>query len=70
MPYPLGYEDMVYIHGMATEILTVPEDKLEEVIKVIRAGLRTEKVSRATKKALTTWCDEEEEYLERLNEED
>jgi hypothetical protein len=61
---------MVYIHGMATEVLNVPEDKLEEVIKVIRAGLRTTKVSKETKKALTTWCDEEEEYLERLNEED
>lgn len=48
---------------MATETLRVPEEKLEEVIRVIRAGLKTEEVSEETRYALTTWCDEEEAYL-------
>lgn len=48
---------------MASEILAVPEDCLLEVIKVIRAGLRRVEVSDEVRKQLTTWCDEEEEYI-------
>ncbi len=51
---------------MASETLPVPEEHLEEVIKVIREGLKHVKVKPAVSKALKQWCDEEEEYLERL----
>jgi hypothetical protein len=50
------------------EVLGVPEDCLEEVIKVIRAGLKQEKVSGRVKRNLSKWCKEEEEYLKRLQE--
>lgn len=50
---------------LATEVLNVPEENLRDVIKVIRAGLKKVKVAKDTKEALTRWCDEEEEYLDR-----
>lgn len=53
---------------LATEVLNVPEENLRDVIKVLRAGLKKVKVSRDTKEALTRWCDEEEEYLDRQEE--
>ena len=37
---------------MASEILTVPEDNLAEVIAVIRAGLRTTEITPDTREAL------------------
>lgn len=55
---------------MAKEILAVPEEYLQEVINVIRAGLKVTKVSSSTKHNLKKWCDEEEEYLNEENEED
>lgn len=48
---------------MASEVLSVPEENLEEVIRVIRAGLKSTKVSKETRRNLTLWCDEEESYL-------
>lgn len=51
---------------MASEILAVPEEKLAEVIAVIRAGLRTTKVSAETHDQLTKWCDAEEQYLKDM----
>jgi hypothetical protein len=51
---------------MASEILTIPESRLAEVIAVIRAGLKETKVSPDTKRNLLKWCKEEEEYLKRL----
>jgi hypothetical protein len=48
---------------MAKEVLYVPEESLEEVIRVLRAGLKVETVSEETREQLTKWCDEEEEYL-------
>lgn len=56
---------------MASEILAVPEDRLEEVIAIIRCGLKsyTGRISKDTRKGLKTWCDEEEEYLRRMEEE-
>lgn len=53
---------------MASEILSVPEEYLNEVIKVIRTGLKGTKVSAAVKKNLVEWCNEEEEYLKELND--
>lgn len=54
---------------MATETLYVPESKLIEVIRVIRAGLRAVRVSRDTRRALLDWCREEEDYLKVLESE-
>lgn len=55
---------------MAKEILAVPEEYLQEVINVIRAGLKVTKVSGDVKYNLKKWCNEEEEYLKENNEED
>jgi len=54
---------------MTTEILTVPEEKLEEVINVIRTGLNKSpvRISRETREALTKWCSEMQEYVDKLN---
>ena len=56
---------------MASEILTVPEEHLEDVIYVIRRGLMSTKKSihKDVLNRLTKWCDEEEEYLKRIKEE-
>lgn len=53
---------------MGREVLSVPEEKLGEVIRVIRAGLKaaTPPVSKDTKENLLCWCEEEENYLKRL----
>lgn len=50
---------------MAKEVLAVPEEKLGEVIRVIRAGLKAKplRISRETIRVLKGWCDEEEDYL-------
>ena len=53
-------------HGI--RLLNVPEDKLAEVIRVIRAGLKSE-ASRRRRAQLSRWCDEEERYLLGLAEE-
>lgn len=53
---------------MAKETLSVPEENLAEVIRVIRAGLKAVKVSQDTRDNLIRWCDEEQEYLDRLAE--
>lgn len=55
---------------MASEILAVPEEYLEEVIKVIRTGLKHTKVSRSVKSNLTKWCNEEEQYLLEMDEDE
>jgi len=48
---------------MAKEILAVPEERLLEVIAVIRAGLAVSAVSDETVVQLAKWCDEEEAYM-------
>jgi len=52
---------------MASEILAVPEEKLVEVIAVIRAGLLAvslaDCVSDETREQLEKWCDTEEAYI-------
>lgn len=48
---------------MARETLSVPEDYLEDVVKVIRAGLSHTSVAPAVREELTAWCDGEEAYL-------
>jgi len=60
---------------MASEILAISEEHLEEVIMVIRRGLdefyygpRNPGVNPELRKQLLKWCDEEEEYLERLRD--
>jgi len=52
---------------MAREILSIPEEKLSEVIAVIRQGLKhLTDVSDETRKQLTEWCNKEEDYLKRM----
>jgi hypothetical protein len=56
---------------MAKEILAIPEEYLEEVITIIRTGLKnSKKLTPQVKKQLEKWCKEEEEYLKELNEEE
>ena len=55
---------------MAREILSVPEERLDEVIAVIRVGLRETKVSKCTRDLLETWCEDEDAYLKRLRGEE
>ena len=57
---------------MASEILSVPEEHLEDVIYVIRRGLAstTKAIDPSVVKQLTKWCNEEEAYLKRMAEED
>ena len=58
---------------MATEILSVPEDHLLEVVAVLRAGLKATQhhstVGKKTREQLTKWCDEEEAYMKELSHE-
>lgn len=61
---------------MATELLAVPEQYLREVIAIFRIGTTFPGV-RELSPAMTHacdmieyWCDEEEEYLERMAEDD
>lgn len=52
---------------MANEILSIPEDYLADVIKIIRLGLKAyHDVDVVVEHALTKWCKEEEEYLKEL----
>lgn len=57
---------------MATEVLYVAEEHLLEVIKVIRAGLKATGKDRAitasTRMSLANWCDVEEAYIKRLED--
>lgn len=58
---------------MAKEVLFVPEERLDEVIKVIRLGLlRAQQtgifIKEDTKAGLEKWCLDEELYLQRLRE--
>jgi len=56
---------------MAKEILAIPEEKLSEVIAVIRTGLEyvddgydeLPTISDETREQLTKWCNDEEDYL-------
>lgn len=58
---------------MAKEILAIPEHLIPEVILIIRAGLflytDNQTVSDKTRDNLRQWCDDMEEYLERLEKE-
>ena len=54
---------------MAKEQLLVPEEHLDSVIQVIRAGLKQVTVPEQVSSALITWCDEEEVYLKQMHEE-
>lgn len=49
---------------MASETLSVPEEHLRDVIRVIRAGLEHTKAPREVRSQLRRWCDEEEQYLD------
>jgi hypothetical protein len=54
---------------MASEVLSVPEEHLADVIHVIRSGLAhvpDGQIADEVRGQLALWCREEEEYLERL----
>ncbi len=53
---------------MASEILAVPEEHLEDVIRVIRRGLQSTRksIDKSVVEQLTKWCDDEDAYLKRL----
>lgn len=55
---------------MASEILSVPEENLEEFIRILRIGISESETSKypATEftKYLESWCSDEEEYLDRI----
>lgn len=53
---------------MAIEVLHVPEQHLLEVVKVIREGLAHTSVSPEVREALATWCDDEERYMQGVDE--
>jgi len=56
---------------MGKQILAVPDRRLREVIKILRAGLSSctdEDVSAETREALDQWCRDHEAYLARLAE--
>ncbi len=56
---------------MASETLSVPEEHLAEVIRIIRAGLKVVVVSdEDVRQSLLDWCEGEEEYLRRLSGEE
>lgn len=56
---------------MAKEILSIPEEKLNEVIHIIKLGIKAYQNSNHSKspkpsetiEMLQKWCDEEKEYL-------
>lgn len=49
---------------MASEILAVPEEDLQVVIRIIRAGIRAECLEKnRVGKVLKQWCNEQEAYL-------
>jgi hypothetical protein len=53
---------------MAKEILAIPEDYLQEVIDIIQCGMAhmKDKLSDGVIENLTRWCQEEQDYLRRL----
>ena len=61
---------------MAKEVLAIPEEYLEDVISVIRIGLEILKIGLPNKdersltviRMLEKWCNEEQEYIERWND--
>ena len=44
--------------AMGKEVLSVPEESLFDVARVIRAGLRSEVVPHDVNQSLNAWCDE------------
>lgn len=52
---------------MATEVLSVPEEYLPIVTRVIRAGLSQVEVPEEVREALEEWCEDEEEYCRYAN---
>ena len=53
---------------MASEVLAVPEEHLQEVIDILKAGMFVMKknISQDVAHNLGKWCEEEEQYLKRL----
>lgn len=53
------------------EALYIPEEHLEEVVGLIRFALKkSNNVSRSVKTNLNAWCNEQEDYLKELKEDE
>lgn len=48
---------------MATEILVIPEEHLQEVINVLLEGMKTVTLTAEAREALENWIADEERYL-------
>lgn len=48
---------------MSIETLEVPEEQLEEVIRVIRAGVKKVQPSPEVEETLLQWCDVADDYI-------
>jgi len=48
---------------MASEILAIPEEYLEEFIMVLQFGMQSIRMSTALRKRLERWIEEERDYI-------
>ena len=56
---------------MATEVLAIPEDYLQDVIWIIQAGCLSAKyASNDVREHLEEWCDEMQAYVDSWDDED
>jgi hypothetical protein len=54
-----------------SEPLYIPEEHLEEVVELIRFAIRTtKKITPSVRKNLRMWCDEQEDYLKELEDDE
>lgn len=54
---------------MASEILAIPEDDLEQFVGFLEYGLKhNPTVRKSLQQRLKKWCREERQYLRRLRE--
>lgn len=51
---------------MATEILAIEEEDLQQVIDIIRAGIGTGEGTQRVHRILERWCKAEDKYLIEL----
>ena len=50
------------------ESITISEELLEYLIRVVREGLKVTDIPQEAKDDLSQWCDDEEDYLHSLHQ--
>jgi len=55
---------------MPSELLTVPEEHIEEMVRIIQAGMDSIEPSEDLRISLMEWCEEQEEFLQQLYEQE